>query len=65
VSLPLLKVHMLGCVAIDGAHLHWTDLGAIPSRYFSPGSSFGDGLTGSAYFFIGEFSAVVPGGACM
>jgi hypothetical protein len=58
VSLSLLKVGMLDCVAMDVAPSYWTSLRGVGSGCLSPGFSWNDGPSNT-----GGFSEVVlPGG---
>jgi hypothetical protein len=49
--LPLLKVAMLGCVAMDFAPPYQTALRGIISGYLSPGFPSWVGLSGADCFF--------------
>jgi hypothetical protein len=55
VSLSLLKICMLGYVAMDVAHPFWTALGGIRSGCLNLGFPWWDGPSSA-----GRFSEVVP-----
>jgi hypothetical protein len=66
VFLALLQVDILGCVAMDGASIYQTSLGeGIHLGCLNPGSTWGDGLSGSACYSVDGFSRVVLQGAGM
>jgi hypothetical protein len=60
VSLSLLKVGMLGCVAMDVAPPYGTVLGEINSGCLIPGFPWWDGLSG-----VGRLSEVLPPGGAL